>query len=115
MALRNAFAAVATEATLDRLAGALEAINRWMIDRDRHDKAFARDAADRLRVSVDNTQTVSTASSVPITVVLRMGVGNDVYPLWFASGSPNSMDAREIQKLQAATYFQQTRQRWVFS
>lgn len=69
---------------------------------------YARDAADRMRVVVDNS------GATMGYVNLRWAVDN-VWQPYYSSGAPTSMDAREQQRELTVQTFAQQRARWVFS
>lgn len=92
MALRNAFDALATETTLRRLYNSLN---------------FARDALDRMRVVVDG-------GGIEVRGINFGWHGG--HPFWYGSGSPNSMDAREVQRAQMRSNAINVRNnRWTFT
>ena len=75
MALRNAFEGIGTEGTLRRI---LQAVS------------FARDANDRMRVVVDSG-TISGLNQI------NWGQNNS-QPNYYGTGSPNSMDMRDMYR-----------------
>ena len=67
---------------------------------------FARDAADRMRVIVDNT--LSTAH--------YMNNSSSVtYRLWFDPNAVNTMDQREIERQASLRGGEASRKRWTYS
>lgn len=91
MALRNAFEELATETTLRKLVSAV---------------TFARDINQRLRVVVDGTA---------VTVGTQYFGSSNVVPVYYSTGAPMSMDARETQRLASIQAGQISRQRWTYS
>ncbi len=97
MTLRNAFGEVSTEVSLKELVETLREVLQ----------PFARDANDRMRIVTD------TSSRMYITPY--WGDQNSS-PVWYSTGAPMSMDARELQEEQSIIAFQQTRtNRWVIT
>jgi hypothetical protein len=91
--LRNVFDLVATENTLRRV---LQAVN------------FARTNTDQLRVVVDSG-TVSTLQQM-------LWGANASQPGYYGTGSPNSMDMRDMYRQAMRTNVIQTRvHRWTFT
>lgn len=95
MALRNAFDGMATETTLRRLYNSLN---------------YARDAFDRLRV-------IPEGGYISDSGIVAMMWGNrDTYPTWYGRGAPTSMDAREQQRAQMKSNFNNVRMnRWTIT
>lgn len=95
MTLRNAFDELGTESALRRIANLL---------------TFARDANDRIRVSLDNGPMVSVYARNAGGVMY----GSDSTPYYGAHGW-NAIDAREQTSRQYRLNMIQTRQtRWTF-
>jgi hypothetical protein len=97
MALRNAFDNLSTEEAIRKLANLL---------------TFSRDAADRIRVTTDNSSTIislvyannSTTSTQASTT-----------PSWFNANAWNVVDARETQRLNMRGLADNTRKnRWTY-
>jgi hypothetical protein len=106
MTLRNAFEAMATEATAAQLVEVLEGLHEFLLQQSRaatKEIPYARDNADSMLV---NVRTGNGAAS------LNFGTTSNAAPAWFANGSPNSMDAREVQRDMSTQTFQQRRARW---
>lgn len=96
MALRNAFEAMATEATLAKAARSLNNLVRNL--------NFAKTSSDQLRVVVDSGGSMSTS--------LYWMSGN-TWQSYYGSGAPASMDAREQQAAASRANFAAVRnQRW---
>ncbi len=74
---------------------------------------YARDVADRMRVVVDQSVALSVAGSVNANAIL-WGAAN-VYPAWYSTGAPNSMDQRETQREMSRQTFQAQRARWTIT
>lgn len=91
MALRNAFAEIATEFTL-----------RKLIEQTR----FARDAADRLRVVIDSSATI------PASVYTNNANANISTVTPFGGSAWNANDARHEMQEASLQSFQMTRNRW---
>ncbi len=110
MALRNAFGEIALDTTVVELKnriGELEAgYARQMRNQPARSLQYSRDTNDRMRVSVDN-------SVLAVTSPYWGFLGT--YPLWYASGGPASMDAREQQKELSLNTFHAQRRRWTVS
>ncbi len=70
---------------------------------------FARDASDRLRVVSDTASTM-----LAYNYAAYWGNAN-TYPLWYGTGAPGSIDAREPLSLQSRQAFQVIRNRWTVS
>ena len=93
MTLRNAFEELTTEGTLRRL---LQAVS------------FARDANDRMRVVVDSG-TISGLNQI------NWGQNNG-QPNYYGTGSPNSMDMRDMYRMAMRTNAMMARHnRWTFT
>ncbi len=106
MTLRNAFEAMATEATAAQLVEVLEGLHEYLLAKDRasnREIPYARDTNDRMHVN---------ASTGNITASTNFGNTSNAVPAWYASGGPTSMDAREIQRDMSTQTFQQRRARW---
>lgn len=91
MALRNLFDGLAEEGTLRKILGAVN---------------FARDSADRMRVSVD------AGSSVAVYPYWG-NAGNE--PSQWTTGAVFAMDARQMAAYAARTNSLQVRNRWTFT
>ena len=81
MALRNAFDNLSTEEAIRKLANLL---------------TFSRDAADRIRVTTDNSSTI--ISLVYANNSTTSTQANNT-PSWFNANAWNVIDARETQRL----------------
>lgn len=93
MALHNAFGEMALEGTLRRV---LDRLN------------FARDANDRLRTLVDSG-TINTVQQ------LTWGANNS-QPGYYGTGSPNSMDMRDMYRMaMRANVMTARHQRWTIT
>jgi hypothetical protein len=98
MALVNAFAEIATEATMRKILSAV---------------TYAKDGSDQLRVSVVDSLT-STILGHPRNDSTN-GV-NGQTQAWFGPGTVFMVDEREQQRVQSEQQFNQVRtQRWSFS
>lgn len=94
MALRNAFDELSTETTLKRLAMALDGLSA--------------------RLSTDNLGAlrVNAMSQSQVNAAMYWG-GFNVSPIYYSTGAPTSMDAREQQAIQSHINFHNVRtQRW---
>lgn len=95
MALRNAFDNLGTEQALRRIANLL---------------TFARDANDRIRVTVDNQAAVTVYNQNSST----NAQGNNTQ-VWFSSSTWSAMDARETQRINMRGVADATRKnRWTY-
>lgn len=67
---------------------------------------YARDSADRMRVSVDTGTT---------TVGAVRWANYSIPAAWYGDGAPNSMDERELQREMTLQTFQGQRSRWTIT
>lgn len=69
---------------------------------------FARDASDQMFVNI--------AQGIITSLQQIFWGANNLEPVYYSTGSPNSMDQREMQEMQSEVNFNSVRtQRWVFS
>ncbi len=125
MALQNALGGLALDATLSQLITAVQALTtvaqaqQAALDTQQaaqaHDQRmfppralqYARDNQDQMRVAVGSMPNTTTVTS--------WGAAN-AYPLWYASGGPAAVDARENQReLSQQTFNDVRRARWVIT
>lgn len=109
---------VALVAAIAACQAATAAVTAQLTDRDTRDLnreripaharvlAYARDSQDRMLVN---------ASTGNITASLNFGTTSNGVPSWFANGSPNSMDQREVQRDISTQTIQNNRARWVIT
>lgn len=127
MTLQNALGNLALDATLAQLITAVQALTAvaqaqqaaadTAAAQAQHDARmfppralqYARDPSDRMYVNV---------GAAPTTVVTpTLGTTAGAPPVWYATqGSPNSIDAREVQREMSQQTFNDVRRaRWVFT
>ncbi|SMB85752.1 hypothetical protein [Deinococcus hopiensis] len=114
MALRNAFDGVATETTLaalnnkaatDDTLQQLSSIFQRLVDVLTPQRPYARTVQDAMNVNI-----VGGGH----TVAQYWGASN-VYPLYYGTGSPNSVDAREEWRELSMQTAQAARNRWTIT
>jgi hypothetical protein len=112
MTLRNAFEAMATEATAAQLVEVLENLHAYLLHRD---EMMPPRALQYARTTQDQMRMVVEAGTVDRVAALDMwNAGN--YATWNARGGPNSLDTRELAKETSYQTFQAIRNnRWVIT
>jgi hypothetical protein len=111
MTLRNAFEAMATEATAAQLVEVLEGLHEYLLHQNDmmppRALQYSRDTNDRMYVNV--------ASGLIDRATLDIwNSGN--YTAWYARGGPNSVDQRELLKETTMQTFNAVRNnRWVIT
>lgn len=104
MPLQNALEDLATDSRLAELIA--EVVSQTMNQAPRA-LQYARTPTDQMRVSVD------TGTIVANTI---QWLNANTYNGWYATGAPNSMDAREQQREMSQQTFNQVRtDRWVIT
>lgn len=112
MTLRNAFEAMATEATAAQLVEVLENLHEYLLHRDEmmppRALQYARTAQDQMRVNVD-------AGTLDRVAALDMWNASN-YTTWSSRGGPNSVDQRDLMRETAHQTFNAVRNnRWVIT
>lgn len=97
MALRNAFDNLSTEEAIRKLANLL---------------TFSRDAADRIRVTTDNSSSIISLVYANNSTTSTQASNT---PSWFNANAWNVIDARETQRLNMRGLADNTRKnRWTY-
>lgn len=114
--LVNPLGPLALDASVQALVTAIGGLQAALADMD-HMSFVTQARALQYARALDDSMRVTVQSLPAVTVVGGTAYwGNtNTYPLWYSTGAPGSMDAREQQRELSDQTFRLTRNRWTIT